>query len=319
MPSVVSVDAAVYGIPEESVGELPVHRGLDDDGRIVYRMTEKELALPGLDRPPPEGGRPPRVQIPPALSAVVMTPTAYRRSTSTTPRASASTSTLYFIGRLYGKNNLSTRQTNFIRPAGRLEPLGRRQDAGQSETDVRPAMAVGAGHLHLPRLAPARHRPAQRHRQRLGRHARAGETYVVIRRSSGSADQRRLLLRQAAGHHRPADRVPLAAVLQFTLGGLIGPGQDTVFGSVLFCPKLPAGVEVIRPSGMPLQPSLQLQAGLFLKLNFDLSTCASGAAGMIIALPLPPAEMICARRRRQHEDHRGSYWLGARPSTETQT
>ena len=291
MPSVVSVDAAVYGIPEESVGELPVHRGLDDDGRIVYRMTEKELALPNLDRPPPEGGRPPTS--PDSARALGRGDDADgvpEINQYNTPGLGLDVNALCFIGRLYGKNNLSTRQTNFIRPAGRLEPLGRRQDAGP----IRDRRAPGdgrrrAGHLHLPRLAPARHRPAQRHRQRLGRHdARWGDLPWSYEEALEGADQRRLLTTATR-------RATIALLteflspqsLQFALGGQphrARPGHGLRQRPLL--PKATAGVEVIRPSGMPLQPSLQLQAGLFLKLNFDLSTCASGAAGTCWAVLL---------------------------------
>lgn len=284
MPAVVAAEAQVYGIPEQAVPEN--YRSIAVSTmmvRIVYRMTEKELTLPGLDRPAPEAtpGAAESKLPPAALSAVVMTPTAYRGINQyNTPGLGLDINALYFIGRLYGKNSLSTRQTNFIDRLGVWNLSADAKMQVQSETDVRPAMAVGAQGIFTFRDSPqpAIAQPNVSVNVSADTTRALGETYVVATKKFWKA-------RVSGGYSygNAAERIALLTeflspqALQFNLGGvnpIEAKAKDTVFASVLFLPKpsYPLAVEVIRPNGMPLKPILfNFKLGYFLKLNFDLS------------------------------------------------
>lgn len=284
MPSVVSAQAALYGIPEQAAPES--YRTIAVSTmmvRLVYTLVEKELSLPGLDRPAPEAGaKPDESKVPPAaLSGVVMTPTAYRGVNQyNTPGLGLDINAMYFIGRLYGKNSLSTRQTNFIDRLGVWNLSADAKMQVQSETDLRPAMAVGAQGIFTFRDAPqpAIAQPNVTVNVSADTTRALGETYVVATKKLWKA-------RVSGGYSygNAAERIALLTEflspqsLQFSLGGvnpIEAKAKDTVFASVMFLPKpsYPLAVEVIRPNGMPRKPILfNFKLGYFLKLNFDVS------------------------------------------------
>ena len=123
-PGLLSARAAVYGIPDVPVPES--YRSISVStmmARVVFTVDEKELLLPGLSPPttaqtqaPPEA----KGIIPPAaLSGVVMTPTAYRGTDQENrPGLGLDANAVYYIGRLYGKNDMSSHPTNYIDRVG---------------------------------------------------------------------------------------------------------------------------------------------------------------------------------------------------------
>lgn len=286
MPAVITADAQLYGIPEQPVPEN--YRSISVSTmmvRLVYRLTEKELTLPGLDRPAAASSTStvkPQDRMPPAaLSGVVMTPTAYRGVNQyNTPGLGLDINAMYFIGRLYGKNSLSQHQTNFIDRLGVWNLAADAKMQVQSEGDVRPAMAVGAQGIFTFRDAPqpAIAQPNVTVNVSADTTRALGETYVVATKKLWKA-------RVSGGYSygNAAERIALLTeflspqALQFNLGGpnpIEAKAKDTVFASVMFLPKpsYPLAVEVIRPNGMPLKPLLfNFKLGYFLKLNFDLS------------------------------------------------
>ncbi|TBR23438.1 hypothetical protein EPO15_05945 [bacterium] len=283
MPSVEKAEARLYGIPEQAAPEnyrtIAVSTMMV---RIVYRLTEKELTLPGLDRPAPEAAGPDASKVPPAsLSGVVMTPTAYRGVNQyNTPGLGLDINAMYFIGRLYGKNSLSQHQTNFIDRLGVWNLSTDAKMQVQSEGDIRPAMAVGAQGIFTFRDSPqpAITQPNVTVNVSAKTTRALGETYVVATKKFWKA-------RVSGGYAygNAAERVALLTeflspqALQFNLGGtnpIEAKSKDTVFASVLFLPKpsYPLAIEVLRPNGMPLKPILfNFKIGYFLKMNFDIS------------------------------------------------
>lgn len=285
MPAVIGVEASLYGIPEQPVPEN--YRSISVSTmmvRLVYKLTEKELTLPGLDRPSSgtETARPNVSGVPPAaLSGVVMTPTAYRGVNQyNTPGLGLDINAMYFIGRLYGKNSLSQTKTNFIDRLGVWNLAADAKMQVQSEGEVRPAMAVGAQGIFTFRDAPqpAIAQPNVTVNVSADTTRALGETYIVATKKIWKA-------RVSGGYSygNAAERFALLTeflspqALQFNLGGpnpIQAKSKDTVFASVMFLPKpsYPLAVEVIRPNGMPLKPMLfNFKLGYFLKLNFDIS------------------------------------------------
>lgn len=289
LPTITAAEAALYGIPEQIVPEN--YRAIAVSTmmvRLVFRVTEKTLSLPGLDRSAPSGASVstgPASKIPLAsVSGVVMTPTAYRGiGQYNTPGLGLDVNAIYFIGRLYGKNSLSQHETNFIDRVGVwfLSADGKMQI--QSEGDWRPAMAVGGqGFLTFrdsPQPAIAQPNVSVNVSAKTTRSL--GETYVVVSKKIAKA-------RLSAGYSygNAAERIALLTEflspqsLQFSLGGkfpIEAKSKDTAFASLMFMPKpsYPLAVEVMKPNGMPREPILfNFKLGYFLKLNFDLSYLA---------------------------------------------
>ncbi|MBI5597831.1 MAG: hypothetical protein HY928_17235 [Elusimicrobia bacterium] len=285
MAAVVTVDTKLYGIPEmptpENFRAIAVSTMMV---RIVFTIEERPLALPGLDRPT-EAAVPPAPgdsKVPPvSLSGVVMTPTAYRGiGQYNTPGMGLDINAAYFIGRLYGKNSLSSKQTNFIDRLGVwfLSTDGKMQI--QSEDRLRPAMAVGAHGVFSFRDSPqpSISQPGVSVNVSAKTTRALGETYFVASKKVWKA---RMSTGYAYGN--AAERIALLTeflspqALQFSMGAtspVEAKSKDTFFASILFLPKpsYPLAVEVLKPNGMPRKPILfNFKLGYFLKMNFDLS------------------------------------------------
>lgn len=285
LPSVVTAEARLYAIPDQPVPEN--YRSIAAStsmARVVYALTEKELSLPGLDRAPapPASAQTPESKLPPAsLSGVVMTPTAYRGVNQyNTPGLGLDINAMYFIGRLYGKNSLSTQKTNFIDRVGVWNLAGDAKMQVQSETDLRPALAAGVQGIFTFRDAPQPpiNQPGVTVNVSAQTTRALGETYVVATKKVWKS---RLSAGYAYGN--AAERIALLTEflspqsLQFSMGGanpIEAKAKDSVFASALFLPKpsYPLAVEILKPNGMPRKPVLlNFKLGYFLKLNFDLS------------------------------------------------
>jgi hypothetical protein len=105
--------------------------------RVVFDVLEKSSGTAPVQR---------FVAAPAPISGLVMTPTAYRGTGKfLTPGLGLDINAMYVIGRLYGKNNFqnSTTKTNYLDRVGVWMLTGDGKMQIQSETDLRPALAVG--------------------------------------------------------------------------------------------------------------------------------------------------------------------------------
>ncbi|MBI3296884.1 MAG: hypothetical protein HYZ75_01880 [Elusimicrobia bacterium] len=285
IPTVESAGARLYAIPDQPVPEN--YRAIAVSTmmvRLVYQLEEKNLALPGLSRSTTPAvavlGTVSKVPLA-AVSGVVLTPTAYRGvGQYNTPGLALDINAAYFIGRLYGKNNLSTQKTNFIDRLGVWFLSSDAKMQVQSEGDIRPAMAVGAQGIFTFRDSPQPSiaQPNVSVNVSADTTRALGETYIVM-----SKKIRKARISAGYAYGNAAERIALLTEflspqsLQFSQGGLTpieAKSKDTPFASIMFMPRptQPLGVEIMKPNGMPLNPILfNFKLGYFLKLNFDLS------------------------------------------------
>ncbi len=282
MPVFVSVEAKLYATDEPVSENYRSIAASTMMARVVYRVEEKVIALPGLAAPASAStGTAPSKYPPASLSGVVLTPTAYRGIDQfNRPGLGLDINGGYFIGRLYGKNTLSIHQTNYIDRIGVLFLAADGKLQVQSESRVRPAMAVGGQCIFTFRDAPQSpvSQPGVTFNPSAKTNRALGETYFVVSKKMWKA---RTSL--GASYGNAAERISLLTEflspqsLQFTQGGttpIIPLSKNTFFGSVMFLPKptQPLAVEFLKPVGMPLHPLLiNFRLGYFLKLNFDIS------------------------------------------------
>jgi hypothetical protein len=269
------VEAELYEIPGTPVPrEFEGVAASTSQVRLVFMVTEKPAVETAAKAKP----------LPPAaVSGVVLTPTAWRGAGRyTTPGMGVDINAAYYIGRLYGKNSFSNapRKTNYIDRLGvwLLTADGKMQI--QSETKLRPALAVGAQATALLRDSPQPQIQT--------------ETAVTVKASDKNAKV--LTDAYVVGSKKLGPARMSAGIMQGTIGDLPGslsefltpealrfyasrPGQSvsarTVpFASLLFLPaqRWPLGIEWMKFNGAPLNPWLiNLKIGYFLKLNFDLA------------------------------------------------
>jgi len=283
MPSIRKATAALYGMPLSPVPDN--FRSISVSTmmvRVVYTIEEIAVSLPGL-RGPATGQAKAGAALeepPVSLSGVIMTPTAYRGIDQyNSPGLGFDVNATYFIGRLYGKNSLSTEQTNFIDRVGVwfLSADGKMQI--QSEGRWRPAMAVGARGVFTFRDAPQPSvtGPTVSTKVTADTTRSLSDAYIVLSKKVWKA---RTSLGYAQGN--AGDRISLLSefLTPASLKFLSGAGEteakskDVFFGSILLLPKpqFPLAVEFLKPNGMVLNPILiNFKIGYFLKLNFDLA------------------------------------------------
>jgi len=270
------VKPALYEIPDSPVPpDFFTIAASTSQVRLVFHVIEKAA--------PPEAK--PERRIPPAaISGVVLTPTAYRGAGRyTTPGLGLDVNAVYLIGRLYGKNTFdnSPRKTNYIDRVGvwLLTADGKMQL--QSETGLRPAVAVGGQGTLLFRDSPQpkvndpnptiQVNASQKSTKLLS------DAYAVASKKFGP-------LRASLGFMQGSMGSVVANFSEFLTPDALGffagrRGQrvasDSVpFASLLLLPKpeYPLAVEFMRFNGAPLSPwMLNLKIGYFLKLNFDLA------------------------------------------------
>ncbi|MEE8425431.1 MAG: hypothetical protein V3S11_06360 [Elusimicrobiota bacterium] len=282
MPQIVSVKADLYAIPDDPVPDnfkaIAVSTMMV---RVVYTISEKEMLLPGLTPGAPAqaaDGEDKKI-VPVAQSGIVMTPTAYRGINQyNRPGLSLDINTVYFIGRLYGKNSISTKKTNYIDRIGVWFVSADAKMQIQSEGDIRPAVAVGGhGTFHFrdaPQPKPQGNFTVtfspKKTRTFSDGYLVATKSIFGVKSSLGFA------------HGNAGDRIgELTEFLNpdslFFLSGKARekPKSNSVlFGSLMYLPKpnLPLAIEFLKPNGMVLNPILiNLKVGYFLKLNFDLA------------------------------------------------
>lgn len=276
--------AAVYGIPEAPVPEN--YRSISVStmvARVVFTVEEKELLLPGLT-PATTAPQPVLAKAIPAaaLSGVVMTPTAYRGSAQENrPGLGLDANAVYFIGRLYGKNTMSSRPTNYIDRVGVwfLSLDGKMQV--QSEGTWRPAVSVGAEGILTFRDAPqpAVQSPGVTASVSAKTTRTLSDGYVVVSKKLGPV-RTSMGFAQGNGGDRIALLTEFMSPTWLHVADPSGPidiqakSRSVLFGSLLMLPKphVPLAIEFLKPNGMIRNPYLiNLKAGYFLKLNFDLA------------------------------------------------
>lgn len=272
------IEPRLYAIPDAPVpAEFASIAASTAQVRLVFHVTEKPTAAVG------GAGAKPQKQVPPAaVSGVVLTPTAWRGTGRyTTPGLGLDINGMYVIGRLYGKNSFENapRKTNYIDRIGlwMLTADGKLQV--QSESSIRPAVAVGGQGTFIVRDSPQPTVQSQ------------SVTVKVSDKSSNFLSAGYFVASKKLGPFRTS-----AGVLQGSQGDIIGlmsefltpeslqfyanrPGARSIsrtvpYFSVFGLPKpaYPLGFEVMKFNGAPLNPWLvNFKLGYFLKLNFDIS------------------------------------------------
>ncbi|MBI4423243.1 MAG: hypothetical protein HY554_05930 [Elusimicrobia bacterium] len=249
--------------------------------RLVYFVDEKG-APAAAPKPAPAAGTRPEDRVPPAaVSGVIMTPTAYRGlGRYNRPGLGLDFNGVYYIGRLYGKNNLSytTQKTNFIDRVGVWFLTADAKMQLQSETRWRPAMAAGVQGAFTFRDAPQPSittpgvtvNVSQKTTRPLA------NAYVVFSKKTG-------FLRSSVGWMQGNSGDSIGLLTEFLSPQALlfnghreqeAKSKSILFASLLTLPKpaYPLAVEILKPNGMALQPYLlNFKLGYFLKLNFDVA------------------------------------------------
>lgn len=281
VPAITSAFAEIYGISDQKVPDRYASIAVSTMMiRIVYRIQEKELILPGLSQgttTQTAAGKKKDSKLPPvAVSGVVMTPTAYRGlDRENRPGLALDINSVYYIGRLYGKNSLDkNNETNFLDRLGVVFLSADGKIQIQSEGKYRPAMAVGGRATFTARDSPQ-------------------PTVVTIQVSNDStriltdaywvASKKIGKIRSSVGFALGNNGERVSLLTEFlTDEALLFAGhpnqtatsKSTLFGSLMWMPhpNYPLAVEFMKPNGMALNPILlNFKVGYFLKMNFDLA------------------------------------------------
>lgn len=274
------VTYSVFAIPNQPAPEGYANIAVSTHMvRLVFNLTEKG-GPPTTTQPAKE--LKPEDKLPPAaISGVVMTPTAYRGfGKLNEPGLGLDINAVYYIGRLYGKNNLeyTTDKTNYIDRIGvwLLSADGKMQL--QSEGEWRPAFAAGVQGIFQFRDSPqptlTTPTATVKVSQKTTRALAAG--YVV-------ASKKIYGVRASAGFMQGNAGDMIGTLTEFLSpqallfnghGGQEAKSNSIPFASLMILPKpaYPLAVEIMKPNGMPLQPILiNFKLGYFLKLNFDIA------------------------------------------------
>lgn len=270
------VTPSLHDIPGSPVpSELAGIAASTTQVRLVFDITEKEAAVSTV---------PVRAMVAPAISGIVMTPTAWRGAGRfTSPGLGLDFNGVYVIGRLYGKNSFpnAPKKTNYIDRVGvwLLSADGKMQV--QSEGSIRPAVAVGGKGTFMFRDSPQPKvndpnptvtvNASQKSTKLLS------DAYFVASKKLGP-------VRTSAGVMMGSWGDAVANFSEFLSPdalafyankprGSIVSTRTMPFASVMVMPKpnQPLALEVIRFNGAQLSPwMVNLKIGYFLKLNFDV-------------------------------------------------
>jgi hypothetical protein len=271
------VTPAVYEIPNSPVPpEFATIAISTSNVRLVFDVVEKVVVSSAPVK---------RVAPPAPVSGMILTPTAWRGAGRfTTPGMGLDFNGMYLIGRLYGKNNFqnATRKTNYIDRIGvwLLGADGKMQL--QSETDLRPAVAVGGRGPFLFRDSPQPNFSAQAGNQVTVNASQ--KTTKLLTDGYFVASKKFGPVRTSAGIIQGSSGDAVASFSEFltpdSLTFLANKRGQTVksrtmpFLSVFGTPKgtQQFGVEFIKFNGAALNPwMLNFKIGYFLKMNFDIA------------------------------------------------
>lgn len=269
-----SLTPAVYAIPGTVVpSEFTSISVSTNQVRVVFDVIEKVVEAPKV-----------KIVTPPtAVGGVLLTPTAWRGAgRHENPGMALDINAAYFIGRLYGKNAYpdSPRKTNYIDRIGlwTLTADGKMQI--QSESKLRPAVAVGGQAMLMFRDSPQPTVTAP------------GVSVKIDTKNTKVLTDGYFVASKKLGPVRTS-----AGVMQGTIGNLAANlsefltpealrfytrdthGTQVISRTVPFAsafylikPDYPIGVEVMKFNGAARKPVLiNFKLGRFLKMNFDLA------------------------------------------------
>ncbi len=240
--------------------------------RVVFDVALKPVAKP----------KPTIVTPPVAVSGLILTPTAYRGlGHYNTPGLGLDFNAAYYIGRLYGKNSYSQApaQTNYLDRIGLwlLEADGKMQI--QSETDWRPAMAVGAQGILMFHDAPQPNVNTPTVQTTVSQQAvqELGDAYVVASKEFHKVRTSAGIMEGTIGD-LPENLTEFLTPedLQYYKGappGTMSQTRTVPFMNMFYLvkPDYPIGFEIMKFSGAAGSPTLiNMKVGRALKLNFDL-------------------------------------------------
>jgi hypothetical protein len=243
--------------------------------RVVY-----EVALKVVEKPKPKLITPPV-----AVSGLILTPTAYRGlGHFNTPGLGLDFNAAYYIGRLYGKNSYSYApdHTNYLDRVGLwlLEADGKMQL--QSETEWRPALAVGAQGILMfhdapqPTVAP-NNAPGVTTQISQQTVQVLGDAYVVASKDLKNVRYSAGVMEGTIGN-LPENLTEFLTSEELYLykgapAGTQAQTRTVPFASAFYLlkPDYPVGFEIMKFPGAAGNPTLiNAKIGRLLKLNFDL-------------------------------------------------
>jgi hypothetical protein len=265
---------SIYAIPGTPVpSEFSSISVSTNQVRVVFDVTEKVVETPKV-----------KIVTPPtAVSGVLLTPTAWRGAGRfENPGLALDVNAAYFIGRIYGKNSYpdAPRKTNYIDRIGlwTLTADGKMQI--QSESNIRPAVAVGGQAMLLFRDSP---QPtvttpgvsvkidAKNTKILTDGYFVASKKFWKLRTSAG-------ILAGTIGE-LPSNMSEFLTpeAMKFYLrdnSGTTVTSRTVPFVSLFYLikPDYPVGFEIMKFNGAARKPILvNMRIGRFLKLNFDLA------------------------------------------------
>ncbi len=265
---------SIYAIPGTVVpSEYSAISVSTNQVRVVFDVMEKVVEAPKV-----------KIVTPPtAVGGVLLTPTAWRGAGRfENPGLALDINAAYFIGRLYGKTSYpdAPRKTNYIDRIGLWTLTADGKMQVQSESNVRPAVAVGGQAMLLFRDSPQPTVTAP------------GVSVKIDTKNTKILTDGYIVASKKFGPIRTS-----AGVMQGTIGNLAAnlsefltpeamkfylrdnTGTQVVsrtvpFASVFYLikPDFPIGVEVMKFNGAARKPMLiNFKLGRFLKMNFDLA------------------------------------------------
>jgi hypothetical protein len=269
-----SLTPSIYAIPGTPVpSEFSSISVSTNQVRVVFDVTEKVVEAPKT-----------KIVTPPtAVSGVLLTPTAWRGAGRfENPGLALDINAAYFIGRIYGKTSYpdAPRKTNYIDRIGlwTLTADGKMQI--QSESSIRPAMAVGGQAMLMFRDSPQPTVTTPGVSVKIDR-----KNTKILTDGYFVASKKFWKLRTSAGimagtiGELPANMSEFLTpeALKFynrDTAGTIVTSRTVPFASLFYLikPDYPIGFEIMKFNGAARKPILvNMRVGRFLKLNFDLA------------------------------------------------
>jgi len=269
-----SLTPSIYAVPGTPVpSEFASISVSTNQVRVVFDVTEKVVEAPKV-----------KIVTPPtAVSGVLLTPTAWRGAgRHENPGLALDINAAYFIGRLYGKNSYpdAPRKTNYIDRIGlwTLTADGKMQI--QSESSIRPAVAVGGQAMLMFRDSPQPTVTTPGVSVKIDR-----KNTKILTDGYFVASKKFWKLRTSAGvmagtiGDLPANMTEFLTpeAMRFYLrdtSGTVVTSRTVPFASLFYLikPDYPIGFEIMKFNGAARKPILvNMRIGRFLKLNFDLA------------------------------------------------
>lgn len=265
---------SIYAIPSSPVPpEYATISVSTNEVRVVFDVTEKVVEAPKV-----------KIVTPPtAVGGVILTPTAWRGAGRfTNPGMALDVNAAYFIGRLYGKTSYpdAPRKTNYIDRIGLWTLTADGKMQVQSESNVRPAVAVGGQAMLVFRDSPQPTvtTPGVSVKIDAKNTKILTDGYFVASKSFGPVRTSAGIMQGTIGDLAAnMSEFLTPEALKFYLRDNTGTkvtSRTVPFGSVFYLikPDYPIGVEVMKFNGAARKPMLiNFKIGRFLKLNFDLA------------------------------------------------